>query len=73
MALQGDQGGGTGQPQDDWSLWRTDDNGNSFLVKGRLTQDEAEQLLREYTAKGHKQVYWLHEQNLIDYSRPNTI
>ncbi len=41
-------------------LIRTDDNGNSFLVKDGLTQTAAEKLVAEYTAKGHKQHYTMH-------------
>ena len=41
-----------------WSVWRQDENGNTFLVKGGLSQSEALWLVREYEQKGHKQVYW---------------
>lgn len=42
-----------------WSVWRTDDTGNSFLVREHLTRDEAERVVAEFTARGHKQTYWI--------------
>jgi hypothetical protein len=42
-----------------WSVHRIDDNGNQFVVKGQLTREEAERLLGEYEARGHKQTYWI--------------
>jgi hypothetical protein len=42
-----------------WSVWRRDDNGNVFLVKSGLTEDDALRLVREFEAKGHKQTYWV--------------
>lgn len=42
-----------------WAVHRIDDNGNQFVVKGRLTRQEAEQHLVEYEARGHKQTYWI--------------
>ena len=44
-----------------YSVWRQDDHGNVFLVKGRLTETEALQLVRELENKGHKQTYWVKE------------
>lgn len=41
-----------------WSVWRQDENGNYFLVKGGLTKADALSLVREYEQKGHKQLYW---------------
>lgn len=41
-----------------WSVWRRDDNGNEFLVQGKLTEQEARRLVHEFEAKGHKQSYW---------------
>ncbi len=41
------------------SVWRLDDNGNEFLVRGCLTEEEALRLVREYEARGHKQAYWI--------------
>ena len=44
-----------------WSVWRQDDNGNLFIVKNNLTENEALRLIREYKRKGHKQSYWAKE------------
>jgi len=41
-----------------WAVHRTDDTGNSFLVQDHLTREEAERLVAEFTARGHKQYYW---------------
>jgi ribosomal protein S18 acetylase RimI-like enzyme len=36
-----------------------DDNGNRFLIQeGIASRDEADRLVAEFTARGHKQVYW---------------
>ncbi len=40
-----------------YSVIRTDDNGNTFTIKSNLTQDEATQLAKQMTLKGHKQTY----------------
>ena len=45
-------------PTDCWAVWRTDDNGNTFLVRDRLSHDEANRLATEFEARGHKQTYW---------------
>jgi len=41
-----------------WVVWRIDDNGNTFVVHEHLTREEAERLVGEFTARGHKQMYW---------------
>lgn len=41
-----------------WSVWRIDDNGNTFVVREHLDRAEAERLVAEFTARGHKQMYW---------------
>ena len=41
-----------------WSVWRTDDNGNTFLVRAGLTL----RLVAEFTARGHKQLYFVERQ-----------
>jgi hypothetical protein len=41
-----------------WIVWRCDDNGNRFVVTETRTRDDAERLVAEFTARGHKQVYW---------------
>ena len=48
-----------GPPSPAWSVWRIDDNGNRFLLRDDLTdRGEAERIVAEFTARGHKQVYW---------------
>ena len=42
-----------------WSVWRQDDNANTFLVQANLTESEALMVVREYEARGHKQFYWV--------------
>jgi hypothetical protein len=37
---------------------RQDDNGNRFVVRKGLSRDEAERLVAELDARGHKQLYW---------------
>ncbi len=46
-------------PDRTWAVHRIDDNGNVFVVKRQLAREEAEQLLAEYEARGHKQTYWI--------------
>jgi hypothetical protein len=41
-----------------WTVYRQDDNGNRFIVSTRLNRVEAERLVTEFEARGHKQVYW---------------
>jgi UDP-N-acetyl-2-amino-2-deoxyglucuronate dehydrogenase len=41
-----------------WTVYRQDDNGNRFVVSTRLSREEAERLVAEFEARGHKQVYW---------------
>jgi hypothetical protein len=47
------------EPPGTWSVWRIDDNGNTFLVREWLSRDEAERLAAEFEARGHKQMYWV--------------
>jgi hypothetical protein len=42
-----------------WAVWRIDDNANTFLVRGGLGREEAERVAAEFTARGHKQTYWV--------------
>lgn len=42
-----------------WAVYRTDDTGNSFLVREHLTREEADRVAAEFTARGHKQHYWV--------------
>jgi len=41
-----------------WTVWRVDDNGNVFTVREHLSGDEADRVVVEFTARGHKQMYW---------------
>lgn len=41
-----------------WSVWRTDDTGNTFLVRDNLSREEATRLIAEFEARGHKQTYF---------------
>jgi UDP-N-acetyl-2-amino-2-deoxyglucuronate dehydrogenase len=45
-------------PEQTWTVYRQDDNGNRFVVSTRLGREEAERLVAEFEARGHKQVYW---------------
>jgi hypothetical protein len=51
----------TGGPS--WSVWRQDDNGNLFMVRGGLTEQAALTLLRSLEREGHKQTYWVKEES----------
>jgi hypothetical protein len=42
-----------------WAVWRQDDLGNPFLISAGHARSEAEQLCREFEARGHKQIYWI--------------
>ncbi len=35
-----------------------DDNGNAFVMRRDLTRDEACALVKDYQARGHRQLYW---------------
>ncbi|HEV3440709.1 MAG TPA: hypothetical protein VG122_25360 [Gemmata sp.] len=47
-----------------WTVYRIDDNGNTFVVRERLTRDEANRLVAEFEARGHKQMYWAEEKRM---------
>lgn len=47
-----------------WIVCRLDDNGNEFVVARTRTLDEAEALVAEFEARGHKQTYWVDDQPL---------
>lgn len=44
-----------------YEVWRRDDYGNDFLVAANLSQSEAQKLVDDLTARGHKQMYWMVE------------
>jgi hypothetical protein len=41
-----------------WTVHRQDDNGNRFVVETGLAKEDAERLVAELEARGHKQYYW---------------
>ncbi|MEM7358929.1 MAG: hypothetical protein AAF431_07525 [Pseudomonadota bacterium] len=44
-----------------FSVWRLDDNGNEFLIRNFWNNEDAESYRDEMTARGHKQTYWVTE------------
>ena len=42
-----------------WRVLRVDDNGNRFVVAECATEDEARRIADAFTARGHKQTYWV--------------
>jgi hypothetical protein len=42
-----------------WRVLRLDDNGNRFVVAECASEEEAQQIADEFTARGHKQAYWV--------------
>ena len=42
-----------------FQLWREDDNGNRFLITIYERRRDAEQRLQELQKGGHKQLYWI--------------
>jgi len=45
-------------PESTWAVHRHDDNGNRFVMQTGLSREEAERLVAEFEARGHKQLYW---------------
>jgi UDP-N-acetyl-2-amino-2-deoxyglucuronate dehydrogenase len=41
-----------------WAVYRIDDNGNTFVVREHVSRDEADRVVAEFEARGHKQMYW---------------
>jgi hypothetical protein len=41
-----------------WKVFRQDDHGNRFEMSSGHTREEAEQLVADFEARGHKQHYW---------------
>lgn len=52
----------------EWQVWRQDDHGNRALVAEKLTREVAEQMVMEFEAKGHKQLYWLEQPSCRDHA-----
>lgn len=42
-----------------WRVLRLDDNGNRFVVAQCASEDEARRIADAFTARGHKQAYWV--------------
>jgi len=42
-----------------WRVLRLDDNGNRFVIAECASEDEASRIADEFTARGHKQAYWV--------------
>lgn len=42
-----------------WELWRQDDPGNQFKIRGFDTEEEANEAMVEFEERGHKQMYWV--------------
>ena len=42
-----------------WRVLRLDDNANRFVVAECASEEEARRISDEFTARGHKQVYWV--------------
>lgn len=42
-----------------WRVLRLDDNDQRYLVTECSSETEAQRIAAEYTAKGHKQCYWV--------------
>lgn len=47
-----------------WVVMRQDDSGNKFEIQRDLSRDQASLMVVEFEEKGHKQLYWMEEQNL---------
>lgn len=48
-----------------WQVWRQGDDGNACVVSDRLTENEADELIASFEARGHKQTYWKSRPNLL--------
>jgi hypothetical protein len=46
-----------------FGLYRQDDNGNKVLMKTYESQRVAEYYRKQYDQRGHKQMYWVEEEN----------
>jgi hypothetical protein len=55
-----------------WEVWRQDDAGNRFLVRAGLTPEDAQALVAEFEARGHRQHYWAYPQG-VDAAGEETV
>jgi hypothetical protein len=53
-----------------YTVKRQDDNGHVFEVERFDHRQDAEQLCKELTDKGHKQMYWVEEKGSSPSLRP---
>jgi hypothetical protein len=53
-----------GQEFPSWAVWRQDDNGGKFLMGANLTENQAQDMVKEFEAKGHKQTYWCNNEKI---------
>ena len=42
-----------------WRILRLDDNDNRFVVAECAAEEEARRIADEFSARGHKQLYWV--------------
>jgi hypothetical protein len=42
-----------------WRVIRLDDTGNRYVMAERDSQDEAQRIVDDFIARGHKQAYWV--------------
>ncbi|MFI4851456.1 MAG: hypothetical protein ACIAZJ_20255 [Gimesia chilikensis] len=42
---------------ENWSVWRQGDDGNRFVMAEGLSEAAARQMVAEFEARGHKQLY----------------
>ena len=45
-----------------WLLYRIDDNGNEVAMRRFTNRADAEAVMRDYEARGHKQAYLVREE-----------
>ena len=41
-----------------WSVWRQDDHGNKYEIETKLTENNAQELVKNLESSDHKQTYW---------------
>ncbi|MNZ56746.1 hypothetical protein D3C78_746990 [compost metagenome] len=52
----------TGTQSSRWLLYRIDDNGNEVAMRRFSHREDAEAVMRDYEARGHKQAYLVREE-----------
>ncbi len=51
-------------------MLRQDDQGNQFLIDDHLSEDQARELVAEFEASGHKQMYWAEPMIKVGRDKP---